>query len=53
MSEVVALPELARTLRQYGFAYLVTVGADQRAHLVAVSPTLRGGELRIAHPGDR
>lgn len=53
MSEVVALRELAETLRRYGFAYLATVGDDQRAHLVAVTPVLRGGELHVERPGRR
>jgi len=34
----VELGELNERLREYGFAYLVTVGAEGRAHVLAVMP---------------
>jgi hypothetical protein len=43
--------ELAERLRDYGWAYLATVGAEPRAHLVAVHPALVDGVLRIPDLG--
>jgi len=40
MSTNVELDGLAATLRDYGFAYLVTVGEAGRAHVLAVTPVL-------------
>lgn len=51
MSVDVALHELAETVARYGFAYVLTVGADARAHVVAVTPVVEDGELRVAEPG--
>jgi hypothetical protein len=42
---------LSEVLARYGTAYLATVGADMRAHLVTVNPRLRGAELVIEGPG--
>lgn len=53
MSINVALHELAQTVQRYGFAYLVTVGDDARAHVVAVSPSLAGDALHVADMGRR
>jgi hypothetical protein len=39
MSTKVALHELADTMRDYGFAYLLTVTDDQRTRAVAVTPS--------------
>jgi hypothetical protein len=47
----VDVSELADRLGEYGFAYLVTVGDDRRAHLVAATPELVGDELVIAEVG--
>ncbi|MDT5095091.1 MAG: hypothetical protein QOH60_4454 [Mycobacterium sp.] len=38
MSVTVDLEQLAQTLADYTFAYLVTVGDDYRAHTVAIDP---------------
>ncbi len=38
MSVKVDLDQLATTLQDYAYAYLVTVGDDYRAHAVAVDP---------------
>ena len=38
MSTKVDLHELADTMRDYGFAYLLTVTDDQRTRAVAVTP---------------
>jgi hypothetical protein len=43
--------ELAERLAEHGFAYLVTVGGDHRAHVVATAPVLDGGRLVIAALG--
>jgi hypothetical protein len=51
MSVKVDLGELAEHLRHYGFAYLMTVGDDLRAHAVAVHPMLDGRQLEVAELG--
>lgn len=51
MSIEVVLPQLAETLARYRFAYLVTVGEDARAHVVAVRPTLANDTLLVREPG--
>ena len=51
MSVRVDVGELAERLAEHGFAYLVTVGEDQRAHLVAVTPVLDGGRLVVDRLG--
>jgi len=53
MSTKVDLGELAGHLHSYGFAYLLTVGDDLRAHAVAVTPTLSGGHLTVEGLGRR
>ena len=47
MSVKVDLAELAEHLQHYGFAYLLTVGDDQRPHAVAVRPTFDGRALDV------
>ncbi|GEL19671.1 hypothetical protein [Pseudonocardia asaccharolytica] len=51
MSIEVALHELAETLAKYRFAYLLTVRDGDRAHVVAVTPTLTGERLLVPEPG--
>jgi len=53
MSVPVDLAELAEHLRHYDFAYLMTVGDDQRAHAVAVRPALDGSVLQVRGLGRR
>ncbi len=53
MSVPVDLAELAEHLQHYNFAYLMTVGEDQRAHAVAVRPTLDGPVLQLEGLGRR
>ncbi len=50
MSVKVDIDELASALADFDYAYLITVGADHRAHAIAVQPVLAGGvfELGIA-----
>ncbi len=45
MSIPVAIDDLAAAIEQYGWAYLLTVRDDLRAHIVAVRPAWDGGEL--------
>ena len=45
MSIPVAIPDLRSKAAEYGWAYLLTVGGDQRPKVVAVTPTWEGGEL--------
>jgi hypothetical protein len=45
--------QLAETLTRYGFAYLVTIGDDARAHVVAVTTTLANGTLLVTDLGRR
>lgn len=51
MSIEVTLPQLAEALTRYRFAYLVTIGEDARAHVVAVRPTLADDILLVREPG--
>lgn len=51
MSIDVSLRRLANTLTQYHFAYLLTVGDNERAHVVAVHPALVKDLLVVGNPG--
>ncbi|HET7721035.1 MAG TPA: pyridoxamine 5'-phosphate oxidase family protein [Acidimicrobiales bacterium] len=51
MSVPVDLDDLAARLAEHRFAYLVTVGDDRRAHVVAATPVLEGGHLVIGGLG--
>lgn len=51
MSLKVELGELGKTLEQYGFAYLVTVGDGDRVHVLAVTPVLTDGGLVVGGVG--
>jgi hypothetical protein len=53
MSIQVTLPELAETLTRYHFAYLMTVGDDEKAHVVAVNTRLEGETLVLSSTGRR
>lgn len=53
MSVEVASEQLAETLEDYGFAYLITVSDEARSHVVAVSPTLTSGVLTVIDLGRR
>lgn len=51
MSIQVTLHQLAETLTRYRFAYLLTVGDDARAHVVAVTTTLANDTLLVTDLG--
>jgi hypothetical protein len=51
MSVKVDLDQLANTLADFTFGYLITVGDDYRAHTVAVDPALNRGVLEIEPVG--
>nr|WP_090276196.1 hypothetical protein [Mycolicibacterium komanii]CRL69397.1 pyridoxamine 5'-phosphate oxidase-like protein [Mycolicibacterium komanii] len=51
MSVKVDLDRLADVLADFGFAYLITVGDDYRAHTVAVDPVFGEGRLAIGTVG--
>lgn len=51
MSIDVSLPRLAETLTRYHFAYLLTIDHSERAHVVAVHPTLANDTLLVGNPG--
>lgn len=53
MSIAVNVEDLPTALAGYGYAYLLTVGDGPRAHVVAVTPVLRDGRLRVEAPGRR
>jgi hypothetical protein len=53
MSVKVDLAMLADAMRDYGFAYLLTVSDDQRAHAVAVHPQLDEQVLYVDGLGNR
>lgn len=52
MSVKVELDTLAETLADYTFAYLITVGEDHRAHVMAEVPVLRDGVFELASVGN-
>ncbi len=47
MSIPVAIDDLAAAIEERGWAYLLTVRDDLRAHIVAVTPVWAGSELLI------
>lgn len=51
MSIKVTLEQLAETLTRYRFAYLLTIGEDARAHVVAVTTTLVNDTLLVTDLG--
>jgi len=51
MSIKVELGELATKVDEYGFAYLITVNAEARAHLVAVTPEVVGDAVAVGALG--
>lgn len=51
MSVKVDLDRLADVLADFGFAYLITVGDDYRAHTVAVDPVFGEGRLDVGTVG--
>ena len=51
MSIKVDIDELAGALDDFSYAYLITVGADHRAHAVAIQPVLAGGTFDLGTPG--
>jgi Pyridoxamine 5'-phosphate oxidase len=53
MSIPVELEQLAATMGQYGFAYLMTVSDDGRPHAVAVSPTWSAEGVLMVSGGRR
>lgn len=53
MSVKVDIDQLAETLADFPFGYLVTVGDDYHAHTVAVEPTLAAGVLDVGAIGSR
>ncbi|MGE2719523.1 pyridoxamine 5'-phosphate oxidase family protein [Mycolicibacterium celeriflavum] len=51
MSVKVDLDRLADVLADFGFAYLISVGDDYRAHTVAVDPIFSDGRLDVGTVG--
>jgi hypothetical protein len=51
MSVKVELGELSKRLDEYGFAYLVTVGDEGRAHVLAVMPEATDAGLLVGGIG--
>lgn len=51
MARTVDLVRLAETLRDYRFAYLVTVGDDFRVRTTAITPTFDGSRVDIGPVG--
>ncbi|MDH6198263.1 hypothetical protein M2272_004922 [Mycobacterium frederiksbergense] len=51
MSVKVNLDQLADKLKDYTFAYLITVDDDYHAHTVAVDPDLVDGVIRVGSVG--
>lgn len=53
MSIGVAIGQLASTMANYRFAYLLTVTNDGRAHAVAVTPSVSGDTLLLEGAGTK
>lgn len=51
MSVKVDLDRLAEVLGDFGFAYLISVGDDYRAHTVTVDPVFADGRLELGTVG--
>jgi hypothetical protein len=51
MSKKVDLTRLADALRDYGFAYIISVDDDYHAHTAAVDPVFTDGVLQIGPVG--
>jgi len=51
MSIDISLRQWADTVTRSHFVYALTVGDDERAHVVAVQPTLADGTLVVEDPG--
>lgn len=51
MSKKVDLDRLADTLRDFGIAYVISVGDDYRAHTAATDPVFADGLLRVGAIG--
>ncbi|MGI9162380.1 MAG: pyridoxamine 5'-phosphate oxidase family protein [Mycobacterium sp.] len=51
MSVKVDLDELAGALKDFSFAYLITVSDDRRAHTIAVQPVLADGVFDVGVAG--
>lgn len=53
MGKKIDFEALAGRISEYGFAYLITVGADDRIHTSPVNPTLDGLRLGVSAPSAR
>ena len=53
MVSIEVTQQLAETLTRHGFAYLVTIGNDARAHVVAVTTRLVNDTLLVTDLGRR
>jgi hypothetical protein len=53
MSKPVDMQLLAKTVADYGFAYLITIAEGDRIHTSPVQPTLVGGDLVVPEPSSR
>lgn len=51
MSIAVDLADLADTVTKFGFAYLLTVGDDGQARVLAVQPRLSDGRFTVGNLG--
>jgi hypothetical protein len=51
MSIEVKPDDLPGALREYGFAYLITVNAESKAHIAQVTPAFEHGQLRVSGAG--
>ena len=53
MSKPVDMQVLAKTVADYGFAYLITIADGDRIHISAVRPTFEGESLFVPEPSSR
>ena len=53
MSKPVDMQVLAKTVADYGFAYLITIADGDRIHTSPVQPTLEGEALFVPAPSSR
>ena len=53
MSKPVDMQVLAKTVSEYGFAYLITIADGDRIHTSPVQPALSGDRLVVPAPSSR
>lgn len=53
MTKAIDFDALASRISEYGFAYLITVGENDRIHTSPVNPVVTADHLAVLSPSDR